>query len=230
MKDELTHRQLLPVIDFLQASVIWLKEQSQKRDAGPNRVTFSHSHTFTTRDWTEGHAWRISTTKQIRFIPHLNVYVAVAPGVQGDLTDQRAEAYQTLFEDGSWDSFDDYTRTSSNVFILKRDLNRPEHYNCTCHKNSKEFTCAHSLGLALMREILVPPEAAHVQLLGRKRRRGRRPQLPPAWEMLPFALNSPVHHPQQENAILLGLDVGMNLAEELVQEAGMNLAAELVPE
>ena len=74
-----------------------------------------------------------------------------------------------------------------------------------------------------MRDTIVPPRAAMIQLLGRKRRRGRRPQVPPAWERLNFALNTPAQHPQQDNEILLGvqplvrldeLEVGVNLAEE----------------
>jgi hypothetical protein len=187
------------------------------RDAGPNQVTYAHTHTFITKDWTEAHAWRMNKSKQIRLIPQLNVYVAVAPGVHGDLTDHRALAYERTFASGSWDSFDDFTQMYFNVFILRFDISRPEGYNCTCHKNAKEFTCVHSLGLALMKGTLAPPVGAFVQLLGRKRRRGRRPQLPPAWEMMPFALNSPLQHPQQDNGVLLGIvqpPAGLNLAEE----------------
>jgi hypothetical protein len=56
----------------------------------------------------------------------------------------------------------------------------------------------------MMRGTLNAPRAAQVQLLGRKRKRGRRPLAPPAWEMLPFAINSPLQHPQQDPAVLLG--------------------------
>ena len=62
-----------------------------------------------------------------------------------------------------------------------------------------------------------------IQLLGRKRRRGRRPQVPPAWERLDFALNTPAQHPQQDNDILLGLQLLVQL-EEL--EVGFKLAEE----
>ena len=94
-------------------------------------------------------------------------------------------------------------------------------YSCTCSANAKEFTCIHSLGVALMRGILVAPQAAQIQLLGRKRRRGRKPMAAPAWEMMPFALDTPPQHPQQDAAVLLAQpnDVpGDNLAADLVAE------------
>ena len=38
-----------------------------------------------------------------------------------------------------------------------------------------------------------------------KRRRGRRPQAAPAWMRQPFNLNSPIAHPEQNEATLAGL-------------------------
>ena len=35
IKDELTYRQLMPVMDFLQRSLVWLQEQSEKRAEEP---------------------------------------------------------------------------------------------------------------------------------------------------------------------------------------------------
>ena len=74
----------------------------------------------------------------------------------------------------------------------------------------------HSIGVVLMRGTLVPPDPAFVQLLGRRRKRGRRPEIPQAWELLPFALNSLLPHPQQDNATLVGGQprAGPNLGEE----------------
>ena len=79
---------------------------------------------------------------------------------------------------------------------MHHDETRPEMYDCTCSVNAKEFTCVHSLGVAMMRGTLVPPQAAQVQLLGRKRRKGRKPLAAPAWERMPFALDTPPQHPQ----------------------------------
>ena len=207
----------MPVTDFLYASIQWLREQSVLRDVGPNQITFAQTHTFSTRDWTEANAWRINTSKQIRYIPQLDVYVAAAAGLVGHLTDNKALSYEEKFANGTWETFDDYTKMYFNVSILRRDVSRPEGYYCTCHKNAKQFTCIHSIGVALMRGTLVPPDPAFVQLLGRRRKRGRRPEIPQAWEMLPFALNSPLPHPQQDNAILVG-GQPLNLGEELVPE------------
>ena len=68
-----------------------------------------------------------------------------------------------------------------------------------------------------MRRTLVAPRAAQVQLLGRKRRRGRRPLAAPAWERMEFELNTPIQHPQQDNDILLGPPVP-DIAADLIAE------------
>jgi hypothetical protein len=83
------------------------------------------AHKFTTKDWTQGHAWRLNRSKQIRHVPQSGVYVAVAPGVQGHLTDKRA------FSDGSWSTFDDFTEMCYNISMLTEDNTRPEMYCCT---------------------------------------------------------------------------------------------------
>lgn len=89
IKDELTYRQLMPVMDFLPRSLLWVKEQSVRRSDGPdqnpnaNKITFAQEHTRTTNDWTCANSWVNNTSKQIRFLPLLNAYVATAPGVRG---------------------------------------------------------------------------------------------------------------------------------------------------
>ena len=227
IKDELTYRQLLPVMEFMQKGLVWVREQSERRSDGPNgepnlnKVVFAKSHTFTTGEWTAANAWKKNTSKQIRFVPRLNVYVAIAAGVKGDLTDEKAHAYAVKFRDGAWGTFDEFTSMYFNVCILYHDLTE---YGCTCSKNAKEFTCVHSIGVAMMRNTLVPPQAAQVQLLGRKRRRGRKPLAAPAWEMMQFAIDTPPQHPQQDDAILLGQPVAQHEA------VGEDLAADLVVE
>ena len=212
----------MPVLDFLQKGISWLHEQSQKRDqsvenVNPNLVKYAKQHTFTTKDWTSAHSWKVSTAKQIRYLPQVDVFIAVAPGVKGDLTDERTNHYVTTFTDCSWSTYDKYTTMFHNVFILQSDPTRPEKYDCTCAANAKTFTCTHSLGVALMRRILTAPRAAEVRLIGQKRRRGRRPMAAPAWERMEFALQSPVQHPQQDEGILLGSPVGL-LATDLIGE------------
>jgi hypothetical protein len=113
-----------------------------------------------------------------------------------------------------------------NVSILHYDVTRPEKYRCTCSSNAKEFTCVHTLGVAMMRGTLVAPHAAQIHLLGRTRKRGRKPMAAPAWEMMPFAIDTPPQHPQQDQAILLGAIpvvvpnavAGANLVADLIEE------------
>ena len=137
----------MSVLEFLQKGIVWFREQSEKRgegpegDRNPNIVKFATRHTFTTKDWTQAHAWTSSTRKQIRFLPQLNVFVAAEPGVRGDLNDRRADAYVDTFTTCSWATYDEYTTMYNNISILRSDPTRPELYNCTCASNAKEFTC-----------------------------------------------------------------------------------------
>jgi hypothetical protein len=107
-------------------------------------------------------------------------------------------------------------------------LTRAEYYNCTCTVNTRDFTCHHSLGVAVMLKILVPPNVAAQQLIGRRRRPGRQAHVPPAWEYLRLDLDSPAHHVPQDHNILMGtaqqapenLENAMNEPENL--ENAMN--------
>ena len=111
-------------------------------------------------------------------------------GIDGDLTRAKAETFVTKFMDFQFESFDYYTSITNNVCILTVDQTRQEGYTCTCRQNAKESACIHSLGVAMLRG---------------KRRRGRRPQAAPAWMRQPFNLNSPIAHPEQNEAALADL-------------------------
>ena len=71
-------------------------------------------------------------------------------------------------------------------------------------------------GVAIIRGTLVPPRDAMV--LGRKRKRGRKPQAAPAWEHQPFDIVSPQHHPQQNPAILAGVVASPNPQHAILEE------------
>ena len=78
---------------------------------------FTKSHTFTTGNWTSTNAWKKSTSKQIRFLPLLNVFVAIAAEIKSDLTDAKANAHALKFCDGAWDTFNEFTSMFFNVCI-----------------------------------------------------------------------------------------------------------------
>jgi hypothetical protein len=82
--------------------------------------------------------------------------------------------------------------------------------------NCKTFTCRRSLNVAIYRGTMNPPENLGIFLLGRKRKRGRRPQAAPAWERMGYNINSLVAHPQQDPAELAG--GGENLIAEIQGE------------
>ena len=68
----------------------------------------------------------------------------------------------------------------------------------------------------MIRSSMVPPDDAGIHLLDRKRKRGRIPQVAPAWERMGFDMISPVHHPQQDHAKLACIaEEGDNLLTEL---------------
>jgi hypothetical protein len=104
-----------------------------------------------------------------------------------------------------------------NVSILHHDVTRAP---------AKEFTCVHTLGVAMMRGTLVALHAAQIHLHGRKRMRGRKPLAAPAWEMMPLAIDTPPQHPQQDPGILMGAIPAV--APNVV--AGANLVADLIAE
>ena len=187
-------------------SAIWaLRSQSERRNPeSANYVPFATAHTFTNTEFIEAWRWSKDKNKQT-WITHDLVYVCVNKGVDGDLTRAKAENFVTKFMDFQFESFDDYTSITNNVCILTVDQTRQEGCTCTCKQNAKEFACIHSLGVAMLRGTIIPPIAARVRLLGRKRRRGRRPQAAPAWMRQPFNLNSPIAHPEQNEAALAGL-------------------------
>ena len=220
IKDDVTKRQLMPMLNFLLKIQNWLGEQSEKGDIeNPNYIHFAPSHTFTTADWTAAYAWKVDNKKQIRFVTELQTYVALSAISAGHLTAERAVTLINTFDTSSWNTFDEFTNMFFNVSILRVDNSRPEGFKCTCVDNCKLFTCRHSLGVAIIRGTMVPPANAVVHLLGRKRRRGRKPQAAPAWERMGFDVNSPIHHPQQNLAELAGIaGVGENLEAELQAE------------
>jgi hypothetical protein len=220
IKDDVTKRQLMPILNFLLKIQNWLGEQSEKRDiTNPNYVPFATSHTFTTADWTAAHAWRMDNNKQIRFVTERLTYVALSPHAVGHLTAERALTQINAFDASSWNTFDEFTNMYFNVSIIRVDNSRPEGFKCTCMDNCKEFTCRHSLGVAMIRGTMIPPANAVVHLLGRKRKRGRKPMAAPAWDRMGFDINSPIHHPQQDFAELAGIaGAGENLGAELNAE------------
>ena len=132
-------------------------------------------------------------------------HVSMKKGTGRDLTRAKVENFVTKFMNFQFESFDDYTSITDNVCNITVDQKGQEGYACTCKQNAKEFACIHSLGVAMLRGTIIPPIAARVRLLGRKRRRGRRPQAAPAWMRQPFNLNSPMAHTEQNEAALAGL-------------------------
>jgi hypothetical protein len=61
---------------------------------------------------------------------------------------------------------------------------------------------------------MVPPEVARATLLGRERKRGRKPRAAGAWMYQAYDIRSPARHPLQDPAVLAG-QIPM-LADDLV--------------
>lgn len=203
IKNEVTQRRLLPVINFFGELSRWLGEQSRRRyDGDANYIPFTNVHTISTSDWTEAYRWTRDTSKQLRVIG--DTYVAINKDVRGHLTDAKASAFIATFTDFTFPTFDNYTSTSHNVCIIRPDLTREENFNCTCKQNAKTHSCVHTIGVGILRGTMIPPKEAKVTLLGRKRKRGRKPLAAPAWEHHPFDIVSPLHHPQQNPDIIAG--------------------------
>ena len=186
----------------------WIGEQLTKGDStNPNYVKFAIAHSFSSKDWSAAHEWKMNTMKQVKLLPTLNMYVTLSSATEGHLTEARATALLTTFNASSWLTFDAFTTMYFNACILRVDNTRPDGFNCSCMDHRETFTCRHSLDVALIMDTLHAPSEARVHLLGRKRKRGRKPQAGPAWERIGFDLNSPIIHPQQDYEELAGIVV-----------------------
>lgn len=199
----------------------FMGNQSVVRNPSPANVNFKKFEnfpTFTTKQWTEAFAWTKDKDKQV--FNRNNIYVTVAKGVDGDLTANRADRYIEQFNNFNFLTYDEFTRICNNITVLTQSNSRTEGYTCTCHAHAKDFTCVHSLGVAIIRGLPVPRHA-RVMLLGRKRRRGRKPMAAPAWQYQPFELDSPIPHVPQNEEELLGVlhdQVGLGLAGVAILE------------
>lgn len=223
IKREVTQRALLPILDFLPRFCTWLGHQSVIRDPSPANVNykkFEDVPTFSTKQWTEAYTWKKDNGKQV--FQRNGYYVTVAKGVEGDLTDLRADRYIEQFRTFDFSDYDEYTTISNKITVVKPLNTRAEGYTCTCHDNAKNFVCMHSLGVGIIRGLPVP-EHARVMLLGRKRRRGRKPMAAPAWQYQPFELASPIAHVPQNEQDLLG-----NNEQEGLGLAGLAILGEIV--
>ena len=132
IKNEVTKRQLMPIINFLLKIQLWLCEQSERRDeANPNYLQFATKPTLTTLHWTKANSWVRCNNKQIRFVLERSTFVALHPSVAGHLTAERAIQYINTFDASSWESYDEFTSMFHNVYILRVDNTRPEGFKCS---------------------------------------------------------------------------------------------------
>ena len=163
IKNEVTMRNQLPLLDFCREICTWLETQSRRRNpADVNYISFSEQATFATCDWTEAFSRAHGSKKQLRL--RNRIYIAIEHKVSGDLNDTKTDNYIKIFTNLEFESFDLYTSTSNSISMLVEDSTRREGYKCTCRRNTKKkFRCKHSLGFALLRDMLVPPPEAKCQ-------------------------------------------------------------------
>ena len=165
IKDEVTERQLLPVIDFFNKIMAWIQTRSEKKNPiDINYAPFVKNHSMTNTCWEDAYRW----TKDQRFQKWRRVaddtYLVTDKEVKSDLTDSRASRLIDKINNVTFTSFDDFTSCTNNIFVLNVDQSRDEGYSCTCKQNAKEFSCLHSVGIAIIRGTLVPPRRAMVTL------------------------------------------------------------------
>ena len=120
-----------------------------------NYKPFAPVHTMTTKCWTDAYRWSKDASNQVRIRAADNIYVVVRKHVGGHLTDARASSLIDKFLNFSFLTYDEYTHLTKNVCILREDESRPELYNCTCIANAEEFTCKHSVGIAMRRHTMI---------------------------------------------------------------------------
>jgi hypothetical protein len=203
LKVEITQRVLMPVLNFFLELKRWMRDLSLRKDStSPNYIPFASVHTISTGDWTEAYRWSRDTYRQLRITG--GEYVAVSRNVQTDLTDERAARLSHELTHNTFNTFDEFTAASNSVCLIRVNASREEGYDCTCKQNAKEFSCVHSLGVGIIRGTMVPPEVARATLLGRQRKRGRKPRAAGAWMYQAYDIRSPARHPLQDPAVLAG--------------------------
>ena len=145
----------------------WLESQSRRRNpADVDYISFSEQATYATCDRTEAFSWAHDSKKQLRL--RNRIFIAIEHKVSGDL---KTDNYIKIFTNFEFESFDLYTSTSNSISMLVEDSTRRKGYKCTCRRNAKEFKCKHSLGVAILRGMLVPSREAKCQQLARLRYR-----------------------------------------------------------
>lgn len=203
LKVEITQRVLMPVLNFFLELKRWMSDLSLRKDStNPNHIPFASVHTISTGDWTEAYRWSRDNHRQLRKTGE--EYIAVSRIVQTDLTDERAARLSHELTHITFNTFDEFTAASNSVCLIRVNASREEGYDCTCKQNAKEFSCIHSLGVGIIRGTMVPPEVARATLLGRQRKRGRKPRAAGAWMYQAYDIRSPARHPLQDPAVLAG--------------------------
>ena len=93
IKDMVTQRHLMQLLDFLRAIMGWITSKSVILDStNVNYKPFALVHSMTTKCWTEAYRWSKDASNQVRIRAADKIYVVVRRHVGGHLNDARASS------------------------------------------------------------------------------------------------------------------------------------------
>jgi hypothetical protein len=185
IKTEVTFRERLSILLFMNAMFLMIKKWSVERDpASPNCLTFARVPELTTKDYTEAYMWARSNVKLVERRAQGTRYLIFFSRASGLSINVRSAAklLKLHLRQEEFASFDDVKQYLLEGRILE---DRGDYYSCSCASYKKNYKCAHSLG-ALVREKRVRvPSVAKTVPIGQRRKRGRPSRARPALQRQP---------------------------------------------
>jgi hypothetical protein len=193
LKDEITNYLLLPFMAFISKMDEWLRKHSLARDTNRQygtRFILFNDITIATTLWNDAINWLKDKDNLFFDVDddEIKTYVCLAYRTIGkkSFTKNKAKHLYEEFKTRPWKSFDKYATFSNNVYIIQASRFRKEKFTCTCHDNVKQFTCKHSLAIAMKINKLQPPL---LQSIASNKKRGRPPKLGTAYTRTIMDLN-----------------------------------------
>lgn len=75
----------------------------------------------------------------------------------------------------SWKTFEQYKKVAFSLYMVNFCSENWKASTCTCSSFFKNYKCKHITGLAISKKIVKPPKSANVDTIGKKCKKGRKP-------------------------------------------------------
>lgn len=175
IKRECTLRELLSIPDWIESSTKLVRDWSWYRDpANVNAKIFSVRPLLEMKDWIKALEYKHSA--DVYSLSESDVYYVSSSAGMAISSERTLETYNTLLEDCSWLTFDDFTATALGLWKIR--LIRSDWFlsECSCPTFFRQFYCKHITALALKEKLVRAPTSAYCIEIGQARGPGRMPK------------------------------------------------------